>query len=58
MANEIGGKRMNFNVALLQILPKGSQEANLCKGLEYCNRGYYTANNPEEISNRLDSTER
>ena len=28
----------NFNVALLQILPTGSQEANLIKGLEYCKK--------------------
>jgi len=28
----------NFNVALLQILPTGSQEANLDKGLEYCKK--------------------
>ena len=26
----------NFNVALLQILPTGSQEGNLLKGLDYC----------------------
>jgi predicted amidohydrolase len=28
----------DFNVALLQILPTGSQEANLIKGLEYCKK--------------------
>ena len=28
----------NFNVALLQILPAGSQERNLIKGLDYCKR--------------------
>jgi predicted amidohydrolase len=34
----IGGNGMNFNVALLQILPAGSQEANLIKGLAYCQK--------------------
>jgi len=29
---------MNFNVALLQILPTGSQQANLIKGLKYCKK--------------------
>ena len=28
----------SFNVALLQLLPTGSQEANLIKGLEYCKK--------------------
>jgi predicted amidohydrolase len=28
----------NFNVALLQLLPAGSQEENLRKGLEYCKK--------------------
>ena len=28
----------NFSVALLQILPAGSQDANLSKGLEYCKK--------------------
>ena len=28
----------NFNVALLQILPTGTQEGNLQKGLDYCKR--------------------
>ena len=28
----------SFNVALLQILPTGSQEGNLLKGLEYCKK--------------------
>jgi len=28
----------NFNVALLQILPSGSQKTNLIKGLEYCKK--------------------
>jgi len=32
------GKVTNFNVALLQILPTGSQEANLNKGLECCKK--------------------
>jgi len=28
----------NFSVALLQLLPTGSQEENLCKGLVYCKK--------------------
>ena len=28
----------NFKAALVQLLPEGSQEANLCKGLEYCKK--------------------
>jgi predicted amidohydrolase len=28
----------NFNVAMLQIMPTGSQEGNLLKGLEYCEK--------------------
>ena len=31
-------RNRDFNVALLQILPAGSQEANLIKGLEYCKK--------------------
>ena len=27
-----------FNVALLQLLPTGSQQGNLCKGLDFCRR--------------------
>ena len=30
----------NFKVALLQILPTGSQGSNLLKGLDYCKKGY------------------
>ncbi|MDR1020273.1 MAG: carbon-nitrogen hydrolase family protein [Synergistaceae bacterium] len=32
----------NFNVALLQIMPTGSQEGNLLKGLDYCKRAKQT----------------